>query len=111
MLFCCITSKGRLSPPYNKDIPGSRVLCPYWEDGTPVTKRRFIQRVRDALIQAGISHAGYSGHSFCIGVAMMFAEAGLGRWSSSAFLRYIRVIRQQLSCHTATLAGQVSTHN
>ena len=89
------------------------------ENGIPLTKSRFVQKVHDVLTRAGISHTGYSGHSFRIGAATAAAEAGLedsviqalGRWSSSAFLRYIRITRQQLSCHTAALAGQGSTRN
>ena len=89
------------------------------ENGIPLTKSRFVQKVRDVLTQAGISQTGYSGHSFRIGAASAAAEAGLedsviqalGRWSSSAFLWYIRITHQQLSCHTAALAGQGSTRN
>ena len=64
----------------------------HFENGIPLTKSSFVQKVRGIRTRAGVSHAGYSGHSFRIGAAMVAAEAGLedsviqalGRWSSSA---------------------------
>ena len=54
----------------------------------------------------------YSGHSFRIGAATAAAQAGLedstiqllGRWSSGAFLRYIRMPREQLSLYSVRMA-------
>ena len=73
-------------------------------DGTPLTKSRFITGVHQALIQASIPYQTYSGHSL-IGAATVVSQAGLpdstiqalGRWSSTAFLRYIRTPRSQLA--------------
>ena len=47
------------------------------ENGIPLTKSRFVQKVRDVLTRAGISHIGYLGHSFRIGAATAAAEARL----------------------------------
>ena len=82
-------------------------------DGSPLTKQRFVDRVRDAIIRTGVAMRGYSGHSFRIGAATAAAEAGLedsviqslGRWSSNAFLRYIRTPREQLAQHSGVLAA------
>ena len=35
-----------------------------FENGTPLTKNRFVERVRNAMTQAGIDTSQYSGHSF-----------------------------------------------
>ena len=80
--------------------------------GTPLTKARFVDQVRSALARAGIPTSGYSGHSFRIGAATAASQAGipdstiqaLGRWSSSAFLRYIRPAREQLAQYSYPLA-------
>lgn len=81
-------------------------------DGTPLTKASFVERVRAVLTRAGIPLSGYSGHSFRIGAATAAAQAGipdsaiqaLGRWSSSAFLRYIRPPRERLAQFSQSLA-------
>ena len=80
-------------------------------DGTPLTKARFVELVRSALIRAGVSVRGYSGHSFRIGAATAAAQAGvpdsviqaLGRWASQAFLQYIRTPRSHLAQYSASL--------
>ena len=74
------------------------------QEGAPLTKTRFVELVRAALASAGVPVAGYSGHSFRIGAATAAARAGipdstiqaLGRWTSPAFLTYIRTPREQL---------------
>ena len=83
-------------------------------DGTPLTKARFISGVRQALIQAGIPYQNYSGHSFRIGAATAASQAGLsdstiqalGRWSSAAFLRYIRTPRSQLAQYSRAMVAR-----
>ena len=83
-----------------------------FRDGTPLTKSRFVACIRDAMAQAGISTENYSGHSFRIGAATTAAQAGLqdstiqslGRWSSTAFLRYIRRPRDSLAQYSCTLS-------
>ena len=81
------------------------------ESGILLTKMQFVDKVHVALMGAGIPQVGYSGHSFCIGAAMA-AEAGLpnsviqalGRWSSPAFLCYIRTLREELAQYSNSLA-------
>jgi hypothetical protein len=83
-----------------------------FETGIPMTKAKFVESIRAALRQAGIPQAGYSGHSFRIGAATAAARAGLpdsviqalGRWSSMAFLRYIRTPREDLAQYANSLA-------
>lgn len=85
-----------------------------FRDGTPLTKARFVARVRAALGNAGIPCRHYSGHSFRIGAATTAHEAGipdstiqaLGRWSSAAFLTYIRTPRDHLARVTGSLVGR-----
>ncbi len=82
-------------------------------DHTPLTKPRFVARVRQALSRAGITDTDYSGHSFRIGAATAAARAGiedstiqaLGRWNSQAFLRYIRMDRDDLARFSRPLAS------
>lgn len=80
--------------------------------GAPLVKSRFVDLVRSALTQAGVPVSGYSGHSFRIGAATAAAEAGipnsviqaLGCWTSSAFLRYVRTLREHLARYSSPLA-------
>ena len=80
-----------------------------FQDGQPLTKDKFVREVRTAIQTAGLPYQSFAGHSFRIGAA---AKAGvedstirmLGRWSSSAFLAYIRTPREQLAQFTRTLA-------
>ena len=84
-----------------------------FRDGSPLTKTRFVARVRDALGRAGIPQQNYSGHSFRIGAATTAHEVGipdstiqaLGRWSSSAFRSYIRISRGDLARFSRSMAG------
>ena len=70
------------------------------KSGRPLTKPQFVTEVRNALTAAGR-----------IGVATAAAEAGipdsaiqtLGRWSSAAFLAYIRTPRQKLAALTSSI--------
>ena len=78
------------------------------EDRKPITKSRFVTEVRTALTAIGFDHSSFSGHSFRSGAATAASQAGLpdstiqtlGRWSSTAFLTYIRTPRQQLASLT-----------
>ena len=71
-------------------------------NGRPLTKPLFTQRVRQALQAVGLPYNNFAGHSFRIGAAKAAAQAGvedstiqiLGRWSSAAFLTYIRTPRE-----------------
>ena len=74
-------------------------------DGKPLTRPRFVSRIREALSQAGVNCAPYSGHSFIIGAATTAARQGiaettikmLGRWKSSAYQLYIKTPWDQLA--------------
>ena len=77
----------------------------HFKDGHYLTRQCFVEHVRTALQQSGINPAHYSGHSFRIGAATTAAACGLedsliqtlGRWESTAYLRYIRIPREQLA--------------
>ncbi len=72
-----------------------------FEDGSPLSRPRFVTVVRQALAAAGVDPKPYSGHSFRIGAATTAAKKGvedstikmLGRWKSSAYQLYIKTPR------------------
>ena len=80
--------------------------------GSPVARATFVAAVRAALLAAGLSAEGYAGHSFRIGAATSAARAGvpahlikaMGRWSSDAFMVYLRLPPETL----AGIARQLS---
>ena len=86
-----------------------------WQDGTPLSKTRFVEAVRQALTAAHLPAQDYAGHSFRIGAATTAAMAGLedstiqtlGRWKSASYQLYIRMDPRQL----ATLSSSLSTCN
>ena len=88
-----------------------------FQDGRPLTKDRFITRVREALETLGLSSECYAGHSFRIGAATTAAECGLqdsqikalGRWKSSAYQIYIRTPRDRLAAVSRTLVSGPSS--
>ena len=94
-LYTCTAAQGQ---------QGSGPLFRF-KDGHYLTRQRFVEHVRTALQQSGINPAHYSGHSFRIGAATTAAACGLedsliqtlGRWESTAYLRYIRIPREQLA--------------
>ena len=69
-------------------------------NGKPLTRERFVTKVRDALAAAGIEETKFAGHSFRIGAATTAAQRGindatiqlLGRWESTAYLLYVRTL-------------------
>ena len=69
-----------------------------FRDGSPLSRERLVQHVRQALAPHGLDSPQLTGHSFRIGAATTAAQVGLedsmiqtlGRWHSSAYLRYIR---------------------
>ena len=83
-----------------------------FQDGSPLTRERFVKEVRVALTTAQIDHRAYSGHSFRIGAATMAAQAGLpaylikmlGRWNSEAYQQYIRTPRETLAAVSQAIA-------
>ena len=84
-----------------------------FEDGSFLTRQRFVDLVRDALKKAGVDQRQYCGHSFRIGAATTAAKKGLedciikmlGRWESVAYLQYVRIPREQLAGYSKLLAS------
>ena len=74
------------------------------QDGRPLSRKYLVSQMREALSQAGVNTARFSGHSFRIGAASTAARAEfsdsfiqtLGRWKSSAFTTYIRTPPEDL---------------
>ena len=68
-----------------------------WGNQKPLSKSKFVDHVRQALLAANIPAHLYTGHSFHIGAATTAVSAGienstvqtLGRWQSSAYLLYL----------------------
>ena len=83
------------------------------EQYRPLMKVRFVARIRGLLETAGYPAVQFSGHSFRIGAAMAAAQEGLedssiqtlGRWSSAAFLIYIRTPAAELAATAARIAA------
>jgi len=71
------------------------------KNGNPLTKSLLTARICDALCAIGLPEDNFAGHSFWIGVAYAGIEDSvirtMGRWSSSAFLVYIRTPRECLA--------------
>ena len=84
----------------------------HFKDGKPLTRDRFVNKLRDTLRNIGICQGSYSGHSFRAGAATTAAQHGipdatiqlLGRWQSTAYLVYIKTPRDKLASITATLS-------
>ena len=78
----------------------------------PLTKAKFTEHTRRALQALGLPYQDFAGHSFRIGAATAAAKAGiedstirtLGRWSSSAFLAYIRTPKESLTQFSQSIA-------
>lgn len=76
-----------------------------FKDGKPLTRAKFVTKVKEALKSAGVDSTAYSGHSFRSGAATTAADRGigdatikmLGRWKSSTYQLYIKTPRQQLA--------------
>lgn len=93
--LCPVTHFSRylsLRPPGSGPI----FLC---KSGQPLTSKLFSHYLTLACLLAGFDHTAIKPHSFCIGAATTAAALGIpsdtiqamGRWSSQAFRRYIRV--------------------
>ena len=78
----------------------------------PLTRAKLVSQLRTALAAAGLNFSSYSGHSFRIGAATTAAAQGLedsliqtlGRWQSTAYLRYIHLPRHELAQVSARLS-------
>ena len=92
--------------------PGPFFLNPR---GQPITKAHFVGEVRIIIGSLGFPQEQFAGHSFRIGAATSAALAGmedssiqlLGRWSSAAFLRYIRTPPEKLAALSGILISTV----
>lgn len=84
-----------------------------FQDGKPLTRMRFVAKVKEALTAAGVDSTAYSGHSFRSGAATTAAKRGindatikmLGRWRSSAYQLYIKTPRAQLAAYSRSLGS------
>ena len=82
--------------------PGPPFKC---SNGTPLTRDRFVIRIKEALARAGVDNSCYSEHSFRSGAATTAAEHGipdatimaLGRWKSAAYQVYIKTPKDHLA--------------
>lgn len=90
-----------------------------FKDGHPLTREKLVSSLRAALQQAGIDPTSYAGHSFRIGAATVAHLSGiddstimtLGRWKSDAYLRYIRIPKEQLAKISTHIAKPVDASN
>ena len=75
---------------------------------------RFVAEIHRIMGEIGFPQHQYAGHSFRIGAATAVALAGmedstiqlLGRWWSTAFLRYVRTPHDKLAALSPTLIWQ-----
>ena len=82
-------------------------------NGRPLTKSCFTNKIRAGLQAVGLPESDFAGHSFRFGAATAAANAGvedstiqmLRRWSSAAFLSYIRTPREHLERFSRALAA------
>ena len=106
--LCPVTALGnylRVRPPG----PGPLFVS---ADGRPVSRATFVTGVRVALSSARVDSEGYTGHSFRVSAAMVAARVGIpthlikamGRWSSDAFMVYLRLSLETLAGLTPVLA-------
>lgn len=87
-----------------------------FSDGRLLMKSRLVDELRRILSAAGFNAKDYAGHSFRIGAATTAGVCGLsdstiqllGRWSSSAYLLYIKTPRDKLAAYSATLSRATS---
>ena len=85
-----------------------------WKEGSALTRDQLVREVKSAVSMIGLDPKSYAGHSFRIGAATTASHVGipgstiqmLGRWESSAYLRYIKTPQQQLACISAQLVSQ-----
>ena len=91
------------------------VLLSDLRTGPPLTRMKFVDKVKEALSQAGVDCTAYSGYSFRTGAATTAAKWGisdatikmLGRWKSSAYQVYIKTLREQLVSYSCRLGNTV----
>ena len=86
---------------------------PYFvfRDGSVLSRERLVAQLRKNLSDAGADSSKFAGHSFRIGAATTARARGvqdstiqtLGRWQSSAYLRYVQIPREELAQLSKTL--------
>ena len=84
-----------------------------FSDGRYLSRDRLVSSLRRVLSAANIDTSRFNGHSFRIGAATTAAKAGLedsliktlGRWESTAYLRYIHTSRDQLAAVASSLSA------
>ena len=89
-------------------------LSPFFHkaSGETATKSWFVGEVREILAKCGLNQSDFAGHSFRIGATTTAALAGiedsaiqvLGRWHSTAFLRYVRNTKERPETLSASLS-------
>ena len=102
-ILAYITTRGSAPGPFFLDSRGKAALKP-----------GFVAQIRSILSAIGIPSHQYAGHSFRIGAATTASLAGiqdstiqaLGRWSSTAFLQYIRMPKDRLASISGSIARQ-----
>ena len=91
------------------NLPGPLFV---FSDGTALSRRHVTDRLRSILAAAGVD-GNFSSHSFRIGAATSASAAGLsdslirtlGRWSSDAYLVYVRTSKVTLHQAASRLAS------
>ena len=92
-------------------IRGDR-MGPFFIDSAavPMTKGRFISRLRAVLTEIGVPHDQYAGHGAATSAALAGVEDSmiqtLGRWQSAAFMRYVRTPPEELEAISVTLGSE-----
>ena len=84
---------------------------------SPLTRSKLTEILRHLLSQAGMYPSNYASHSFRIGAATTAAAAGLptwliktlGRWSSNAYLTYVRCPNSVIASVPKTLSSAAVT--
>ena len=83
-----------------------------WQNGTPLTRVRFVAEVRLAFEKARLPAKDFVGHSFHIRAATTAAAVELedstiqtlGRWKSAAYLLYVKLDPRCLATVSQSLA-------
>ncbi|ROI27819.1 hypothetical protein DPX16_23141 [Anabarilius grahami] len=99
--YCPLTAMNRLVSSRSKSNPTDPLFIT--EKGEAMSKHWFASRLRTACLHCGMDPALYTSHSFRIGAATTADSTvsipmlkAMGRWSSSAYQRYIRPTTQDV---------------
>ena len=84
-----------------------------FQDGSFLSRPKFVELVRDALVKEGFDQQRYCDHSFRIGAATTAAKKGLedsiiktlGRWESVTYLQYVKFPREQMAGYAKLLVS------